>query len=141
MDKLARLPSRKQIRLISHDLSPNGPNRNVCRPAKCREPGSFSLFELTKYPTLQVNERCYPFVLFLGAIVRSRKYCDLCPFDFDTMHVLHFVISGYEHPAVFVAKPNNFRVFYVSANVAVRIHKPLGKSLDCKTRRPEANGD
>ena len=66
-----------------------------------------------------------------------RKYCNLCSCDFDTMHVLHFVISGHEHPAVLITKADNLRIFYVLANAAARIHKPLGKSLDCKPGRPE----
>jgi hypothetical protein len=73
--------------------------------------------------------------------VRGRKYCDLCSFNFDTMHVPHFVIPGYEHPTVLVAKTDNLRILYILPNAAVRTHKPLGKSLDCKPGRPEANSD
>jgi hypothetical protein len=53
------------------------------------------------------------------------------------MHILHLVIAGYEHPAIFIPELNNFRIRNVSEWTAFLISKPFGKSLDSKSCRSE----
>jgi len=59
--------------------------------------------------------------------------------DFFLMSIFYFVVCRHEQPAVFVAKPNNFRVFYIPPNLSIFIFEPFGKSRNGKPRRPQAN--
>jgi hypothetical protein len=58
-----------------------------------------------------------------------------------TVEILHLVITGHEHPSVFVAKVDDFRVFYVLPELAIMVSKPFMESLYGKTRGPEPGGD
>jgi hypothetical protein len=108
-----------------------------CSAAKGREPWPLTIFEFAQDSGLEVDYRNNPFILVFGAVVSGCQNRNLRLTDFFAMHILHLVITRYEHPAVFIAELNNFRIRNVSEWTAFRISEPFRKSLNSKSCRSE----
>lgn len=53
----------------------------------------------------------------------------------------HFVIPGYQHPAILMAESNHLGILYVLPSAAVLIAEPFGKSLDGESSRSKTHCD
>jgi hypothetical protein len=48
------------------------------------------------------------------------------------MHVFHFMIPGYEQPAVPVTKADDLGIFYIATHLAIVVLEPFGEPLNRK---------
>src|SRR5690349_9173323 len=85
-----------RVKLVSRQCL-NSSNRINGEPrcaAESRKPRPFAFPEFAQDSSLEIDKRSDPLVLILRAIMRGGQYRYICPLDFFTVSVLHFVITG-----------------------------------------------
>jgi hypothetical protein len=73
--------------------------------------------------------------------VGRRKYRNVRPADFLTVHIPHFVVARDQHPSVFMAEFDDVGVLDIPEWLPLLVFEPFGEPLHGKSCRPKSNGD